>query len=936
MFFRSPVRDSRRQIEVLVIIALMLLSVTNNVWSVSAQKGTVLSSTARVTALSPIAALSLTEWTVPSSGAAPWGIGLDSSGKIWFTENASGKLGRFDPTSNDFTEWSIPGGGSPRYVFVSDINMTRVCFTEYSSNKIGFLNTSNNTFVRWQLPAGSNPVGIFVDENNDIWFTESGRDVIGRLRPSTGQLTEWTLPGATGSPSSPLLRPWGLYVRVPPLAGGNRFVWFTELESNKIGRLEANSGRLAIWDLNTLAVTPGIRYGPMDLTADSANNVIFSSIYANRISILGSNGTVYSEYNIPTLDARPMSVRSDSVRNAIWFTEYNASNIATANTTSATQRFLAPTPSLSSLSPVSTSLISNATTVTSQSNVQVPTVTMNIPIFQGPLGGVTEYRLPTPVSRPNSLVLDQGGNVWFTESNATINKIARLSIPYVFQLSASPNTQTVSQGQSASYSVSVNLLGGNPLPAQLSLNNASSNLTVDFTPQSGTPPFTSTLTIATTNSTPTGVYAMDVMVTSGGQSKSSAITLTVQSLPPPSFDFGMNIIGADTATAPQGESASFEIEVTLISGSSQRVNLTASGFPAGTTHSFTTLGEYAPFTTRLYIQTGIDTPPGSYPITITGTSSEGITHHQTPILQITEVNRDFSLTAATNEVTLVQASRTDLTLIVTSIGPFNGNITLNGAFSPSAPGLTVTFLPSWVAPSPNGGTSQAIAQIVATRNTPGQIYQLTVTGTSDTPSRTHEIVLTVRVSPCLIATAAFGSELAPEVQFLRTFRDQQVMRTFAGSSFMAVFNSWYYSFSPAVAQFEYSHATVRMMLRALLYPLIGILHLSSSSYAILNSPEMGVLTAGIVASLLIGQVYVALPAACLLWIARKRPRVRIRNAVKLAGATFLTSIVAFFVAESLTLTWLMMMASAAVVLIVLGTTGILGVVVALQYAKQRL
>lgn len=275
-------------------------------------------------------------------------------------------------------------------------------------------------------------------------------------------------------------------------------------------------------------------------------------------------------------------------------------------------------------------------------------------------------------------------------------------------------------------------------------------------------------------------------------------------------------------------------------------------------------------------------------------------------------------------------------LTVTSIGPFNGNITLNGAFSPSAPGLTVTFLPSWVAPSPNGGTSQAIAQIVATRNTPGQIYQLTVTGTSDTPSRTHEIVLTVRVSPCLIATAAFGSELAPEVQFLRTFHNQQVMRTFAGSSFMAVFNSWYYSFSPAVAQFEYSHATVRMMLRALLYPLIGILHLSSTSYAILNSPEMGVLTAGIVASLLIGQVYVALPAACLLWIARKRPRVRIRNAVKLAGATFLTSIVAFFVAESLTLTWLMMIAGAAVVLTVLGTTGILGAVVALQYAKQRL
>jgi peptide/nickel transport system substrate-binding protein len=44
---------------------------------------------------------------------------------------------------------------------------------------------------------------------------------------------------------------------------------------------------------------------------------------------------------------------------------------------------------------------------------------------------------------------------------------------------------------------------------------------------------------------------------------------------------------------------------------------------------------------------------------------------------------------------------------------------------------------------------------------------------------------------CVIATATFGSELSPEVQFLRTFRDQKVMVTFAGSQFMVVFNASY-------------------------------------------------------------------------------------------------------------------------------------------------
>ena len=52
---------------------------------------------------------------------------------------------------------------------------------------------------------------------------------------------------------------------------------------------------------------------------------------------------------------------------------------------------------------------------------------------------------------------------------------------------------------------------------------------------------------------------------------------------------------------------------------------------------------------------------------------------------------------------------------------------------------------------------------------------------------------------CLIATAAYGSEMAPQVQFLRELRDNTVLQTQAGTSFMTGFNQFYYSFSPAVA-----------------------------------------------------------------------------------------------------------------------------------------
>jgi streptogramin lyase len=158
---------------------------------------------------------SLNEWNVPTGGGGPWWITVDKAGKIWFTENVTGKIGMLDPLTNNITEWTIPGGGSPRYittkqVTVSGTNHTRVYFTLYSSNQIAYFDPWTSTFHEWTLSAGSNPVGIYVDVNGTIWFTESGRDVIGKIVPSNNQLTEWPLPGATGSAGSPRLQPWAI------------------------------------------------------------------------------------------------------------------------------------------------------------------------------------------------------------------------------------------------------------------------------------------------------------------------------------------------------------------------------------------------------------------------------------------------------------------------------------------------------------------------------------------------------------------------------------------------------------------------------------------------------------------------------------------------------------------------------------------------------
>ena len=58
---------------------------------------------------------------------------------------------------------------------------------------------------------------------------------------------------------------------------------------------------------------------------------------------------------------------------------------------------------------------------------------------------------------------------------------------------------------------------------------------------------------------------------------------------------------------------------------------------------------------------------------------------------------------------------------------------------------------------------------------------------------------------CLIATATYGSELAPQVQQLREIRENKLLQTESGSAFMNSFNHFYYSFSPVIADYEREH-----------------------------------------------------------------------------------------------------------------------------------
>jgi len=183
-------------------------------------------------------------------------------------------------------------------------------------------------------------------------------------------------------------------------------------------------------------------------------------------------------------------------------------------------------------------------------------------------------------------------------------------------------------------------------------------------------------------------------------------------------------------------------------------------------------------------------------------------------------------------------------------------------------------------------------------------------------SRQASITLTVQGLVCIIATATYGSELSPEVQFLRGFRDGTVMSTFAGSGFMKAFNAWYYSFSPYIAQFIAGNTFARAVMKILLYPLIGILHLAATTYnAFSFSHELAVVMAGLVASALIGLVYFSPLAILALALLRRYRKTTFRmSQLRMLAVVWVASLAMILVGEVAMLPALIMASTALFVL----------------------
>ena len=117
---------------------------------------------------------------------------------------------------------------------------------------------------------------------------------------------------------------------------------------------------------------------------------------------------------------------------------------------------------------------------------------------------------------------------------------------------------------------------------------------------------------------------------------------------------------------------------------------------------------------------------------------------------------------------------------------------------------------------------------------------------------------------CLIASAAYGSEMAIEVQQLRELRDNQLLNTESGSAFMGTFNDIYYSFSPIIADYERENPYFKEAVKLAITPMISTLSLMENAES-----ESEVLSIGISVIVLNLGMYLGVPAIVVVGIRKK-------------------------------------------------------------------
>lgn len=612
-------------------------------------------------------------------------------------------------------------------------------------------------------------------------------------------------------------RPWEVACDV----SANR-AFYTAQMGNKIGLVEWGSGKFTEWTVPTAGSSPwGIALGP-EIFTDMGTFAWFTESVGGKVGRLNPITGEIVEWTVST-GSEPHDIvidKIDKTRLVVWFTEYQQSG----------GRY-----KIGRLS------------------------------YAGGVGWqMIEYPIPSGIQNPSHITVDNEGIVWFTAREAVVRFNPFKGEFTTYSAPSDPKGITYDNDgfiwflSSGTWSVCrLNWWKNETLSWQIPTSGCDpSEIVID---QDHNVWFTEFATAKIGKFVPgTGDFYEYPTPTPGSQ----PYGICMQSTDTIVFtEVQANRLGR--VFQPAWMAGGVDTITTAVNWVSHASTQTLTGTTASTT---TTMVASVPasvtaFTTSTQTQwsTTSSTITETKSVLYTSSTTTSTQTSTTTTVSTTTTTTTTSQTSTTTETSTTTTS-TSLTATSTTVEVSSSTMTVTYPTTTNSPTITSVTVISWTSTS----TSSSITTTQASTSSTQTLVVTALTTVTSTPTARR----------CIIASAAYGSELAPQVQFLRIFRDNSLETTFAGHAFMRAFNAFYYSFSSTVANYVAQDSILQAITRTLIYPLIASLQCMSGVFGTLGfTSELAAVASGVVASALIGTIYVT-PVLALASILPKRLRRR--------------------------------------------------------------
>ncbi len=332
-----------------------------------------------------------------------------------------------------------------------------------------------------------------------------------------------------------------------------------------------------------------------------------------------------------------------------------------------------------------------------------------------------------------------------------------------FSLSFSPNSSSVAQGGRTNASMNITGTTTDFYPVIFAISQGlPAGLSVEFSPGSCPPPCNSIMTVIADPTAPTGTYVIPVIGAALGQTMATSYTVTIVALP--KFDYSISLTSSQGSTAT-GEGVNTTLNLDQLSGTSNFVNLSASGQPSGVTVNFDTYSCAPPCSALISFDVSTLTS-GVYPITISATAGS-ITKKVIYSLQIVPSSlSDFSLSMFPQSNIISKNESVNALVTLTRLFGTSRDVTLTIANQPAS--TTVQLSQSSCQPP-----CSAILSISTENDIKAGSYQIIVLGYSGgiTKNIIYNLIVKESSNPVGIVTGSFFSR-----PLFRGLRGNDVLR----------------------------------------------------------------------------------------------------------------------------------------------------------------